>query len=304
MTTPRATVIMRTRNVDWVVGQALAALFSQHWSDFELLVVDSGSTDRTLELLQAYPHRRMPIEASDYYPGRVLNRAIADTHTELVVFQNADSVPLGPHALGRLVAAFDDPGVDAALARQVPRPDAHTWVRRDYGASFPDAPRPPPWITLSLPLAAMRRSAWERHPFYEDAWGSEDTEWGAWATRHGLRIAYVRDAVVMHSHNYGLRQLYGRRFIEGEADAFIYRARETLAAAALQAAAATARDWLADLRAGDLGDLVRAPARRAVFHWAHLRGHRHGAGRIARGDSDASLGQRTVLDRHESNRKP
>jgi glycosyltransferase involved in cell wall biosynthesis len=50
---PRVTVIMRTKNSDWVVHQALAALFSQTYRDFELLVVDSGSTDRTEQRLGA-----------------------------------------------------------------------------------------------------------------------------------------------------------------------------------------------------------------------------------------------------------
>lgn len=300
----RVTIIMRTKNADWVVGQALAALAAQDFHDYELVVVDSGSVDRTLELVSAYPHRLLPIEPGEYFPGRILNRAIAQTESELIVFQNSDAVPLGSHALGRLVSAFDDPDVQAALTRQVPRPDADTWVRRDYAASFPDASEPPPWITLSLPMAAMRRSAWEQHPFYEDAWGSEDTEWGAWAKRHGLRIAYVRDALVMHSHNYTLGQLYGRRFIEGEADAFIYGADEGVVSAAVRFAGSTMKDWIACLRERDFVDLVRAPARRAVFHWAHLEGHRHGAARIANGDSDASVGQRTALERHESNRGP
>jgi rhamnosyltransferase len=227
---------------------------------------------------------------------------MAHARAPIVVFQNSDAVPLGPQVLSRLLRAFDDPAVQAAFARQVPRPEAQTWVRRDYALSFPETGPAPPWVTLSLPLAAMRRSAWERHPFYTEAWGSEDTEWGHWARRNGVLVRYVPDAVVMHSHDYTLRQLYGRRFIEGEADAFIYGGRETVAHVLARTLASSARDVLDHLRARDLPGLLVTPARRFVYHWAHHAGHVHGQRRRATGDRDASFGQRVVLDRHDSNR--
>lgn len=299
-TRPTVTVIMRAKNSDWVIGQALAGLFSQDYTNFRLMVVDSGSTDTTLDLVGRYPAEVVRIPPGDYFPGAVLNQAIEATDSEIVVFQNSDVVPLDQSALGNLIAAFDDPKVMAAFARQAPRPEADTWVRRDYALSFPAEGDCPNWITLSLPLAAMRRSAWERHPFTTDAWGSEDTEWGAWAMRAGIKVAYVPTSVVMHSHNYTLRQIYGRRFIEGEADAFIYRGHETPARSLARALGGVYHDVAPHLKRGDLAGLLASPARRAVSAIAYYRGHRHGESRIRRGDRNAAVGQRVVLDRHES----
>lgn len=293
-------VIMRTRNSDWVVHQALASLSAQRFRDYELIVVDSGSTDHTLALLAAHPHRLITIAGERYQPGPVLNAAIAETTAERLVFWNSDAVAMHADVLGQLVAALDQS--DAAFARQVPRPEAHGWVRRDYAAAFPDAPTVPPWMTLSLVCSAMRRSAWQAHPFYAQAWASEDTEWGAWARRAGRPVAYCQRALVMHSHNYTLRQLYGRRFVEGEADAFIHGGRHGLLACAGRATMATLRDWRWCLSHGDLGGICAAPIRRAVWAWAYRVGFAHGAGRIARGDGDASVGQAVVLARHESRR--
>lgn len=297
--TPRVSVIMRTKNADWVVEDTLKGLFSQNFKDFDLLVVDSGSTDRTLDTVRRFPGRLIEIEAKAYFPGMVLNSAIAQTEGDLVVFMNSDAVAQHPEALERLVAAFDDPAIQAAYARQTPRPEAHGWVRRDYASSFPEKGPAPEWITLSLPLAAMRRARWEEHPFYTKAWASEDTEWGLWARKQGHRIQYVADAIVMHSHNYTLRQLYGRRFVEGEADAFIYGGKVTWASMLRQWLRDGIRDAVWCLRTGDIAGLLLAPARRFVYGWAYWKGHRLGEERIARGDDDASRGQAVVLARHE-----
>lgn len=298
MTAPRVTVVMRTKDVEDVVGQALDGLFAQTFQDFRLMVVDSGSTDGTRDIVARYPADVRVIEAGDYVPGPVLNEAIRRSTSELVVFQNSDVVPLVSGALGALVSAFDDPSVMAAFGRQLPRPEAHTWVRADYGRAFPDHGPAPEWLPYSLPFAAMRRSAWEQRPFYDAAWGSEDTDWGVAARRAGWRIEYVPEAAVMHSHNYTLRQLYGRRFIEGEADAFIYAREEGALTWLRRGIGSVARDLRDHVDARDLPGLAMAPARRAVYHWAYGAGYRLGSHRRRSGDADISIGQRTVLSRY------
>jgi len=299
---PRVTVILRCKNSEGEIGTALKALFSQDFRDFELLVVDSGSTDGTLDIVSHWPHRLLRIAPEDYVPGPVLNRACGEAGGDLLVFQNSDCAPLHPGVLGRVVRAFDDPAVMAAFCRQVPRPEAWPWVRREYRLAFPDAATPPSWLPYSLPFAAMRRAAWEQQPFYQEAWGSEDTAWGYRARARGWTIRYLPDCPVMHSHNYTLRQLYGRRFIEGEADAFILDRVPSIPRLALRALGETLRDWREDLRAGDLHDLPRAPIRRVVDVWAYGLGSRHGLRRRRLGDPDIRHGQRVVLTRHPSRR--
>jgi len=293
----KVTIIMRSKDSAWVIGQALSGLFSQARKDFELLVVDSGSQDATLDIVSRFPCRLLRIEAKAYFPGAVLNRAIREATGDVIVFQNSDVVPLTPDALERLLAPIERGEADATFARQLPRPEAHTWVRRDYAVAFPERGEAPPWMTYSLPFAAMTREAWLKHPFYEEAWGSEDTEWGHWARDHGLRVRYVPGALVMHSHNYTLKQLYGRRFIEGEADAFILRDRATVLGLARRVGASWARDALAHLQARDAAGLALSVPRRLVYHWAYLKGHAWGEERLRRGNTDASVGQQVVLRR-------
>lgn len=296
---PKVSVIMRSKNSDWVIAQALAGLFSQTFKDFELIVVDSGSTDRTLEIIKNYPCRLIQIEAKSYYPGSVLNMAMEEAKSDLIVFQNSDGVPLSPHTLQRLVDAFDDPSVDAALTRQIPRPEAHGWVKRDYALSFPDAESTPEWIRLSLPMAAMRKAAWEKHHFYTDAWASEDTEWGEWAVNNGLRIKYVKDAIIMHSHNYTLKQIYGRKFVEGEADTFIYQRKPSCLKMLFSMIKQSSRDIIYLLKTGIIAEIPAAIPRNITYNWAYYKGLKLGYNRKKTGNQDISIGQKNVLSRYD-----
>ena len=298
--TPRASVVVRTKNCEKIIGQTLTALFSQDFKDFELIVVDSGSTDHTLDIVRNYPCNLVNMDPNEYLSGRSLNLGASHARADVLVFLNSDTVPLTPHALGLLVAALDDPGVQAAFARQVPRPDAKSWVRHEVGVAFPDSEDDLSFLVpFAAPFSAMRRSAWDEHPFFEDAWGSEDTEWGHWARLNNRKITYVKDARAMHSHNHNLRQLYGRLYTEGEALALILRDKDSLAASCGRGVVATARDCAYAIRHGCLADLPIIPIRRAVMHWAYYKGHKLGERRLRTGDTDPTTGQQTILKRYD-----
>ena len=288
-------IIMRSKNSDWVINSALAALFAQDFKNFELIIVDSGSTDSTLEIIKEYPCKLVQIDAGDYYPGKVLNDAIKLTNSELIVFVNSDSVMLSPKSLGNLLAPFEDKANSASFGRQLPRPEADTWVMRDYALSFPETGDTPDWITLSLPLAAFRREAWEKHPFYTDAWASEDSEWGHWAKSNGHQIKYVPEATTMHSHNYTHKEIYGRRFVEGEADAFIYNKSPIISRVLLSLLKSYIQDIPEHIKHQDWLGLLSIFSRRLVYQWAYFKGLSIGYKRIKMNNTDSSFGQKIVL---------
>ena len=295
----KVAIIMRSKNSDWVIANTLAALHSQDFQDYDLILVDSGSTDTTLEIASFYDCQLIHIEPGDYYPGKVLNQAIEQCQADIVIFLNSDAVLLRDDSLSNLLDAFNDPDTVAAFGRQLPRPEAHQWVKRDYATSFPATGTPPSWITLSLPFAAIRRQYWLQHPFYQDAWASEDTEWGHWAQTCGYKLAYVPLALLMHSHNYTLKQLYGRRFVEGEADAFIYHKKHNLTSAFTSFVKGFIRGCYHHIITSDLAGLLATPRRVFVYHWAYYSGLRWGNTRISQQLKNDSTGQQAVLSRYQ-----
>jgi rhamnosyltransferase len=298
-TLARVTVIIRTKNSAGILQQTLKALFSQSFLHFDLLIADSSSTDATLEIVKPYGCQVISIAAEDYFPGKVLNSAVEASSSEIVVFLNSDAVLLTPIALEELLRPFAQKNVQATFGRQLPRPDAKTWVKHDLIKSFPREKAPPSWMPYALPFAAMRKSIWLQRPFYTAAWGSEDTEWGHWAKSNQKQVLYVPSACVMHSHNYTLKQLYGRRFIEGEADAFIYGRQHSIVKMIGCALKSCLSDCIYHIRHGDLWGLIEMPWVRVVAAWAYYRGHRLGENRIRSGDPDAGMGQKEVLKRYD-----
>ena len=227
--TSKYTVFIRTKNSDWVLAQTLTSLYSQDFK-FNVRVVDSGSTDKTLEILKEFNIDPVKIKPSDYIPGKVINEAMETIDSEIIIMLNSDSVLLNTDSLEKLVAPLNnDPNIIATVGRQVPRHDASPWVRKDYDHAFPAEGVLPDYIHLSFPLTAFRRTIWEKEKLYTQSWGSEDSEWGKRLKDKNMgKIKYVPQALTMHSHNYNLKQLFNRKFIEGEADYFIYGARPSL----------------------------------------------------------------------------
>ena len=212
---------MRTFNVAWIVDQSLASLMGQQDIQIDLIIVDSGSTDKTLDMISHYQHTFIAIESKDYFPGKVLNQAIEIAKYDTIVFINSDVVLLNPYSLKNLISPLEHQLTAGSFGRQIVRPDADLWVRDDYECAFPSSDHTPKWMHYSLPIAAMKKSIWKKIPFYTNSWGSEDTYWGIQVKKAGYNIAYVKDAIAMHSHNYTLKQLASRRMIEGEADVYI-----------------------------------------------------------------------------------
>ena len=216
-------VLVRCRNDAAFLVRTLDAIAAQECPfAHEVLVCDDCSTDGTDALLRARPEVRLvPRPAGAYRPGRTLNALVRAARGEIVVFNNADAVPLDCHWLANLVAPLADGSADATFANQQPRPDAMPLVRKDSERAFGDGSVSAQWPRFfSLASSAAWRDDLLGHPFDEDLLYSEDVEWAN--RRADFRRRYVPTARVEHSHNYTSAQLARRFYGEGYAEAQIF----------------------------------------------------------------------------------
>jgi rhamnosyltransferase len=214
-------VIMRTRNEARALPSTVAAIRAQAFvSSPEVIVVDSGSTDGTLETAgRLGVDRLIDVSSEPFSYGRSLNRGAAAAGGEVLVLLSAHACPAHDRWLARLVRPLDHPAVAGVYGAQHPWPDSWPPVALDYRRCYGEVPclhRVPEQVFFSNANAAVRRSRWRDLPFDEDLPACEDQQWASSAVARGWIIAYEPEAAVRHSHNEGPLQLCRRRAREAQ----------------------------------------------------------------------------------------
>ena len=233
MTAPLVSIVVPTFNGAATLPELLAAVRAQRADfAFEVIAIDSGSTDGTVPLLEAAADQVLRIAPGTFDHGATRNRAIAAGRGAFAVLLVQDAVPASPEWLARLVAPLRaDPGLAGTFARQVARADAspltrhylEAWVAgsltpREAALAGPAALEALPPLDRYLRCvfdnvsSAVRRSVWERHPFPVTPI-AEDVEWARDVLLAGHRLAYVPDAVVVHSHERSARYELWRTYL-------------------------------------------------------------------------------------------
>src|SRR6185369_11660864 len=119
MSDPLVTIIMRSFNEGWALRETIPALRAQDYTNCELIVIDSGSTDGSVDLIrQAKPRHFIQIRPEEYNPGRVMNQGFKLARSAFGIFLNADATPQGNGWLRPLVRALQDPHTAAVFGRQ------------------------------------------------------------------------------------------------------------------------------------------------------------------------------------------
>lgn len=224
MSDPLVTIIMRSFNEAWALRDTLPALEAQDYKNWELIVIDSGSTDGSVELIRAArPKHFVQILPHDYQPSRVMNHGMTLAQTETAIFLNADATPQGSNWLRPLAEALRDPRHAAVFGRQIPRPDCEAVFAHDYDRCFGDHRESAHWDHFfSMVSSGLRKDVWARRGFLESMQYSEDDEYTRWCRAQGYEVVYCPESVAMHSHNYTPRQAYKRSFGEAWALAAVW----------------------------------------------------------------------------------
>ncbi len=265
-------VLMRSHNDILFVKSTVEALLSQDIDDVvEIISCDDHSTDGTAEYLASVKQiRRIEPPAGKYVPGKTLNQMVTQAHGEYIVFNNADAIPQSNEYLKNLIAPLKDAGVNCVFANQIARSDAFAVVRKDYERAFGDGSISRSWHKFfSLVSSGFRREELVQHPFDETFQYSEDSQW---VNRREVKIVYVPEAVVEHSHNYTVSEVKKRFFNEGVADKQMGKKSPGLLRTWKTIFAETLRDWIYLIKNGAIKEFFYAPCYRYVQKMSYYRG--------------------------------
>lgn len=219
MKDPLVSIILRSYNEAWALRDTLDALKLQDYKHWELIVIDSGSTDGSADLIRAAaPAHFIQIRPHEYNPARVMNLGMRLARSDFGIFLNADATPQGPGWLRPLVTALQNPNTAAVFGRQIPRPNCHAVYACDYDRCFGPDRESARWNHFfSMVSSGIRKDIWSRRGFLEILQYAEDDEYTRWARSHGYAVHYCPPSVVMHSHNYTKAQAYKRSFGDAKA---------------------------------------------------------------------------------------
>ena len=128
---PYATVFFPTWNGGELFERILDKVLAQKTDfDFEVLCIDSGSKDGTVDVIRARKDVRLiEIPNEEFNHGLTRNRGVAEARGEIVALLTQDAEPFDENWLQTLVDVFDDPGVAGAYCHQIPRPDCNPFQR-------------------------------------------------------------------------------------------------------------------------------------------------------------------------------
>jgi rhamnosyltransferase len=217
-------LVLPTLNAGDDFPRWLSALHEQDYRPSQLLLVDSSSTDQTVELARDYGFELMIIARREFSHGRTRQMCVERlADTDIIIFLTQDAVLASPQALSHLLKRFDDPKVGAVYGRQLPRPGAEAIEAHARLFNYPeesevrtsaDIPRLGLKTSfISNSFAAWRRSALEEvGGFPSDTIQNEDTHAASRMILAGWKVAYAADACVYHSHFFTWRQEFKRYF--------------------------------------------------------------------------------------------
>lgn len=208
---PSVTVIIRCFNEAKHIGRLLKGIHEQTLKDIEVVVVDSGSTDGTLEEAGKYPTKVIQIKPGDFSFGYALNVGCRAARGEYLVMASAHVYPVRTDWLERLLEPFGDHRVGLVYGKQQGNhltkyaehqifakwfPESADWDQRDFFCNNANA--------------AIRRRLWANLQYDETLTGLEDLDMAKRLKAAGYKIAYEPSAAIVHVHEEGYRRILNR----------------------------------------------------------------------------------------------
>lgn len=230
----KVSVVIPTLNAGPEFEELLKKICAQEGDfDREVLVIDSGSEDGTVELAKRYGASVHRISKAEFNHGATRNLGISLARGEYVALTVQDAVPLDKWWLAAMVENLErDEWVAGVYSRQVPRPEAALLTRAVVNSrrtaslerreQFADSPKR---YSKMLPRkrrrlatfddvsSCIRRSVWEEMPFERTSFG-EDLRWSKRVIEAGYKIVYEPRSAVIHSHERGAMYDLRRHYVD------------------------------------------------------------------------------------------
>lgn len=228
------TVVIPVKNGGDLLDKVLAKIFNQETEyEYEVICVDSGSTDNSIEIIKKYPCALYEIAPQEFGHGKTRNYGASKGTGEFIIFITQDALPVNDNWIQNFITAMkQDSRIAGGFGKHLPYPNCNVLDKRDLKLHFEGFGKENTVFELndkhrynidegyrhflafySDNNSCMRRKIWEQYP-YDDVDFAEDQIWARKMIELGYKKLYCEDAPVYHSHNYPLKTYYSRYYDE------------------------------------------------------------------------------------------
>jgi rhamnosyltransferase len=213
-------IVILTKNGGELLKKSIEMIFSQKISyDFEVVVVDSSSTDDTLGFMKKYPIRLFEIKEEDFSFGRTRDYGFGKAQGKYIVTLSQDVVPANEYWLEQMINPLVEDHSDVVQGEVAVPTDRNVFYWEKKGLFYFTTEREEfskrySEIGLSCCSLAMKHEAWLNTGF-GNAVMNEDKVIQIRLIEKGFRIVRATDAVAYHGHQYTLESLRKRCENEG-----------------------------------------------------------------------------------------
>lgn len=187
----------------------------------DVFIIDSGSEDKTIEILKEYNIEFEQIDKSKFNHGMTRNKILKFDGYDYYLFLTQDAVPCNECLIENMVNAFDE-NIKIVYARQIPYDDSNDIEKlaRNFnypGSSIIKCKRDIEKLGIKTFFTSNSCCMYEAEYFkkqkgFSNTNVSEDMEFAYRTVMNGFCIKYEAVAKVCHSHSYTLKSLYKRYF--------------------------------------------------------------------------------------------
>ncbi len=206
-------IIIRTLNEDKYLDELLKAIDVQEKNGFlcEVVIVDSGSTDKTLEIANKHKAKVTYIKKQEFSFGRSLNIGCEFADGEYLVFISGHCIPVNKNWLQDLVDPLIQNQCDYTYGRQIGRDTTKFSENQVFERYFPKgADILVSNIFCNNANSAITRIAWSKYQFNEELTGLEDIFMAKEISQDNGNISYVESSIVYHIHDESWMQVKSR----------------------------------------------------------------------------------------------
>jgi len=203
MSHPLVSIIVRTKNESFWIGKCLHEIKNQTYKNYEVIVVDNSSTDKTFAIIKEnFPKVKIiEYKSSKFFPGKALNLGIQSSKGTLVAMISGHCIPKDKSWLNNLVKNFKNKKVAGVYGKQEPLDISDPNDVRDliylFGKDKKIQTKDPFFHNAN---SMIRKDLWRKIKFDENTFHIEDRIWAQQQINKGYKIVYEPKASVFHYH--------------------------------------------------------------------------------------------------------